>query len=85
MLADRVARDRNLRVDVQDGLGAAARQPGHLDRADLDAGEAHLVAGLELLQVVESRDQRVAALLEDLAVAERLERHPYEGDAEEEE
>ena len=67
---------------------ASARRPAsrvYLHRADLDAGEAHLVAGLELLQVVEPRDQRVAVLLEELAVAERLEGHPYEGDAEEEE
>ena len=81
----RVACDRDLRVDLQDRLGAASGQAGQLDRSDLDAGETHLVTGLQLLQVVEARDQGVAALLEELAVAEGLERHPDEGDAEEEE
>jgi hypothetical protein len=41
--------------------------------------------GLQLLQVVEAGDEGVPLLLEELAVAEGLEGHPDEGDAEEEE
>ena len=44
-----------------------------------------LVAVLELLEVVEACDELVAVLREQLAVAERLESHPDEGDPEEEE
>ncbi len=83
--AGRVARDADARINAEDGLGAAAGEPGLLDGTNPHPGHAHLVADLELLEALEAGDEGVAAILEDLAVAERLERHPDEGKAEEEE
>jgi hypothetical protein len=64
---------------------AATGQLGALDAADLHAGHAHFVAFLELLQGLETGDKRVALVLENLPAAQRLERHPDEGEAEEKE
>ena len=67
------------------GFGAAIFQARLEHAADIDAGLADIVAGFELLQTIEVGDERVAFAAADLACAQGLERHPDEGDAEEEE
>ena len=81
----RVARDRDLRVDFEDGLRAAAGQPRLCTEPTFTPARRTSSPVLSWLQVVEAGDKRVLARLEDLAAAQRLVRHPHEGDAEEEE